>query len=85
MKAITIHAIDKQLADLIKSKTQSEGLRINKTVKKILKTSLGLEPSIKKKNGHDFKEFWGSWTKVDHDEFKEQTADLRKIDKWEWQ
>ncbi len=32
MKSITIHGIDEQLANLIKSKAESEGLSINKTV-----------------------------------------------------
>jgi hypothetical protein len=32
MKSITIHGIDDPLAELIKSKAQSEGLSINKTV-----------------------------------------------------
>ena len=84
MKSITIHGIDKQLADLIKSKAESEGLSINKTVKKILETSLGVKPSIEKKNWHEFKEFCGLWTKADLDEFEEKTADLRKIDKRDW-
>jgi hypothetical protein len=36
MKSITIHGIDDPLAELIKSKAQSERLSINKTIKKRL-------------------------------------------------
>jgi len=36
MKSITLRKIDGPLSELIKSKARSEGLSINKTVKKIL-------------------------------------------------
>ena len=85
MKSITIHGIDEQLANLIKSKAESEGLSINKTVKKLLEVSLGVKPQIDKKNLDDFKEFCGIWTQSDLNEFEEKTADLRKIDDRDWQ
>ena len=85
MKSITIHGVDDQLNDLIKSKAESEGLSINKTVKKLLETSLGVKPQPEKKNFDDFKEFCGLWTKADLDEFEDKTADLRKTDKKDWQ
>ena len=85
MKSITIHGVDDQLNDLIKSKAESEGLSINKTVKKLLETSLGVKPQTEKMNLDDFKEFCGLWTKADLDEFEEKTADLRKTDKRDWQ
>ena len=84
MKSITIHGVDNQLADLIKSKAESEGLSINKTIKKLLETSLGVKPQVEKKNLKDFKEFCGLWTKVDLDEFEKRTEDLRKIDEKDW-
>ncbi len=85
MKSITIHGIDEQLANLIQSKAESEGLSINKTVKKLLEVSLGVKPQIDKKNLADFKEFCGIWTQSDLNEFEEKTADLRKIDDRDWQ
>ena len=85
MKSITIHGIDNQLAELIKSKAESEGLSINKTVKKLLETSLGVRPQTERKNWNDFKEFCGLWTQADLDEFEAKTADLRKTDKKDWQ
>ena len=85
MKSITIHDIDEQLATLIRSKAESEGLSINKTVKKLLEVSLRVKPQIDKKNLNDFKEFCGVWTQLDLDEFEEKTADLRKIDAKDWQ
>ena len=67
MKSITIRGIDKQLAELIKSKAESENLSVNKTIKKLLETSLGIKPRIEKKNLKDFKEFCGLWTKAELD------------------
>ena len=85
MKSITIHGIDDQLNDLIKSKAESEGLSINKTVKKLLETSLGVKPQDERRNLNDFKEFSGLWTIADLEEFEEKTADLRKTDKRDWE
>jgi len=85
MKSITIHGIDDQLAELIKSKAESEGLSVNKTVKKLLETSLGVRPQIEKKNWNDFKEFCGLWTKADLDEFEEKTTHLKEVEKGDWQ
>ena len=85
MKSITIHGVDDQLNDLIKSKAESEGLSVNKTVKKLLETSLGVKPQPEKKNYDDFKEFCGLWAKADLDEFEDKTTDLRKTDTKDWQ
>ena len=85
MKSITIHGIDEQLATLIQSKAESEGLSINKSVKKLLEVSLGVKPQIDRKNLNDFREFCGFWTQSDLDEFEETTAALRKIDNKDWQ
>ena len=85
MKSITIHGLDDQINDLIRSKAKSEGLSINKTVKKLLETSLGVRPQNERRNLNDFKEFCGLWTKTDLDEFEEKTADLRNTDKRDWE
>ncbi|MBU1172068.1 MAG: hypothetical protein KKD44_21130 [Proteobacteria bacterium] len=85
MKSMTIHGMDDQLAELIKAKAKSEGLSINKTLKKLLEISLGIKPQPKKNNIDDFKEFKGLWTESDLKEFEEQTADIRSIDTEDWQ
>ena len=76
MKSITLHGIDNQLAELIKSKAESEGLSINKTIKNMLEISLGVKPQDDKKNSKDFEGFCGLWTKDDLDEFEERTKDV---------
>jgi hypothetical protein len=85
MKSITIHGIDDPLAELIKSKAQSEGLSVNKTVKKLLEESLGVKPRNKGVNRSDFEEFSGIWSESERTEFEDKTKDLRNIDYKDWQ
>jgi hypothetical protein len=79
MKSITIHGIDDPLAELIKSRALSEGLSINKTVKKLLEESLGVKPRAKGINRSEFEEFCGIWSDAELAEFEETTKDLGKI------
>ena len=85
MKSFTIHGVEKPLTDLIKAKAESEGLSINKTIKKILEEYLGVKPQPERKNLRDFKMFCGLWTKDDLNEFENKTSDLREIDDADWQ
>ena len=84
MKSITIHGIDDPLAELIKSKARSEGLSVNKTVKKLLEEALGVKPSRKGKFRDEFEEFCGMWTESDLKEFEEKTKDLRVVNDEDW-
>jgi hypothetical protein len=84
MKSITIHGIDDPLAELLKSRAQSEGLSINKTVKKLLEESLGVRPRARGINQGDFEEFCGIWSDSELAEFEENTKDLRKINNEDW-
>ena len=85
MKSITIHGIDDPLAELIKSKAQSEGLSINKTVKKLLEESLGVKPRNKGKNRSDFEEFFGIWSELERIEFEDRTDELRNVNNKDWE
>jgi len=85
MKSLTIHGVEKPLADLIKAKAESEGLSINKTIKKLSEEYLGVKPQPERKNLLDFKAFCGLWTRDDLDEFEKKTPDLREIDDADWQ
>jgi hypothetical protein len=85
MKSITVHGIDEPLAKLIKSKAQSEGLSINKTIKKVLEEAFGVKPRHKSTNRSEFEEFCGLWSKSELDEFEHKTKALRKVDSEDWQ
>ena len=84
MKSITIHGIDEPLAQLIKSKAQSEGLSINKTVKKLLEEALGVRARNKRTYQSDFEEFCGMWSESELAEFENKTQDFRRIDHEDW-
>jgi len=79
MKSITVHGIDDPLAELIKSRAQTEGLSINKTVKKLLEESLGVKPRINGTNRYDFEAFCGIWSDSGLAEFEESTKDSKKL------
>ena len=85
MKSITIHGIDNPLAELIKSKAQSQGLSVNKTIKKILEEALGVKPQTIAKRRMDFEEFSGVWSDVELAEFQEKTKDFSRIDHEDWE
>ncbi len=85
MKSMTIHGIDEQLAESIRLKAESEGLSVNKTVKKLLEEALGIKPQSERKYIDDFKEFCGLWTEKDLKEFEENTSDTREINSEDWQ
>ena len=78
MKSITIHGIDEPLVKLIKSKAKQEGLSINKTIKKILESSLGVKPKDYLDNISRFEEFCGIWTNTELSEFEKKTEPLRE-------
>jgi hypothetical protein len=85
MKTMTIHGIDPQLDNLIKSKAKAEGLSVNKTIKKLLEISLGITPRPGKKNISDFEEFCGVWTREDVKEFEKTIEDLSQVAPGDWQ
>ena len=43
MKSITIHGLDEHLDRTIRSLAEREGLSMNKTIKKVLRSALGLD------------------------------------------
>jgi hypothetical protein len=84
MKSITIHGIDKPLADLIESRAKSEGLSVNRTIKKVLESALGVRPRQSLTKRREFEEFRGVWSKADLSEFDKNTASIRKVDPGDW-
>ena len=85
MKSITIHGIDEQLAKMIKTRADSKGLSINKTIKDLLETSLGISPRPPQQNIDQFSEFCGVWDGADLREFEEAVSDTETVDPGEWE
>lgn len=84
MKSITIHELDDSLEAMIEERARQEGLSLNRTVKKLLRQALGLEPGGNGDRKADFAEFCGVWSKADRAEFDRKTRDLRKVDREDW-
>jgi len=67
MKSITIHDLDSDLYKSIQSQAMSQGISLNKTIKQILRRSLGF--TKKRVERRDFSKFYGVWSKKEADEF----------------
>lgn len=85
MKSITIHGIENPLWSILKAKSESEGLSLNRTIKKLLEVSLGIIPKSTKKRKKEFQEFCGVWSNSDLHEFNESTKEFEHIDKEDWE
>ncbi len=84
MKSLTIHGLDEVLEKLIREKAESEGLSLNKTIKKILCEALGVKPTPSGSHWKDFEEFSGIWSSKKRDEFLSATGDFDEIDPADW-
>ncbi len=85
MSTLTIHALETGVEKRIRAKAKREGRSLNQTLKELLAVSVGASPSPESDHRADFAEFCGIWTPEDAAEFKDATADLRAIDKADWQ
>lgn len=84
MKSITIHNIESPLLSLIKSKAKDDRLSLNKTIKNLLESAVGIKKCAPK-HQDDFAEFFGTWSQSDLQEFNDATRDLSMVDKKDWE
>lgn len=84
MKSITIHALDDDLVQSIEEKAQKDGASLNKTIKKLLRESLGLMPEQVRDRQEAFQDLFGCWTQKDVEEFENAVQDLGRIDPEDW-
>ncbi len=83
MSSITIHNIEPEIDKMIRQKAEAEGNSLNKTIKNLLKSSLGISKQVKKNN---LDRFYGVWSKEEADEFdKIISQEFEKIDPKDWQ
>lgn len=57
-------------------------MSLNKTIKELLRESLGISKKQLKKNRFD--KFYGIWSKKEGEEFERAIRDFEKIDKEDW-
>lgn len=84
MKSITIYGLDAMLDRRIREKAKSQRLSLNKTIKKILEKSLGMNQEKEKGRREDFMEFFGVWSDSDLREFNRTGSELNQIDPGDW-
>lgn len=84
MKSITIYGLDDVLDRRIREKAKTQKLSLNKTVKKLLEKSLGMNQEKKKGRREDFMEFFGVWSDSDLKEFNKTVSELNQIDESDW-
>jgi hypothetical protein len=84
MKSLTIHGIDDQLEQLIQKKAEISGLSLNKTIKQLLRSALGIDNSGKEKKRVQLMELFGTWTKRQGEEFDKNIIDFEKVNKADW-
>jgi len=85
MKSITIHGLEDPLDARIRKKASQQGLSLNKTIKKLLSESLGLEPSHPRDNIETFADLCGVWTREEAAAFNQSTEDFTKVDLEDWE
>jgi plasmid stability protein len=84
MKSITIHGLDEHLDKKIRSLADREGLSMNKPIKKVLRSALGLDDQGEATRREQFTDLFGTWTKQDLVEFQENTADFSQVEPSDW-
>jgi hypothetical protein len=85
MKSITIHGIDEPLWAMLKSKSQADGVSLNRVIKALLEVSLGITPKVDQERKLEFQSFCGVWSDTDLQEFETARAACEKIDEADWQ
>lgn len=83
MKSITIHGLDDYLDRKIKEKAVTEGISINKVIKRALEESFG--GSKKVDNKEEFMDLFKTWTQDEQVEFEKVTAEFEKVNQEDWQ
>ena len=84
MKSITVHNLDEKLEIVIREKAKKSGLSLNKTIKALLRKSLGLDKDTEMNYRKDFLEFFNIWSKDDEIEFNKKTETFNTINESEW-
>jgi hypothetical protein len=83
MKSLTIHDMDDELAALLERKAGETGLSLNKLVKKLLASALGLS-SLRSDRRKDFEPMCGIWSPEEAADFKKAVRDFERVDPEDW-
>lgn len=84
MKSITIHALDDQLAKLIKRRAHELSISMNELMKQILAEGLGIKVPSRPPHRDDFAEFCGTWNAEEEQAFESRVAEMGRVDPEDW-
>ncbi|MCP4714287.1 MAG: hypothetical protein GY868_04145 [Deltaproteobacteria bacterium] len=84
MKSITIHNLDEPLNSLLRRKAKSQGTSLNKTIKSLLESSLGIQSQEPADRRSDFADLCGIWTEKEAQVFFLTQEDMETIDSEDW-
>lgn len=84
MRSITIHNIETPVIERIEEQAKRQGTSLNKTIKSLLKTSVGITDNTLKERRAEFLDLFGAWSKKDEKDFVQKTKIFEKIDKKDW-
>ena len=84
MKSITIHGLDNALDKLIRRQAKQNNVSMNKTIKKLLRKSFGIDEGNEEDRTKEFIDLFGIWTKSEAEEFNKLTQGFRKVDREDW-
>jgi len=85
MKSITIHGLDDDLDQGIRKLAREKGLSLNKTMKELLRKSLGLNRSDRSARRDEFRELCGVLSEEEAQRLQERLAPFSEIDPDDWQ
>ena len=83
MKSITIHGLDDDLDEKIRSRAGAEGLSLNKTIKLLVREALGMGDQPRDRR-QDFQDLLGTWSRADVEAFSHATEDFGQVDPADW-
>lgn len=84
MKSFTIHKLDSDLAEQLEKRARRDGTSLNRTVKSILRTALGLDKKAIENHRSDFTDLFGSWSKEEASDFDERINKARSVEASDW-
>lgn len=84
MKSITIHGLEPDLASRLEQRAREGGTSLNKTIKRLLASALGLSPEGKTDRRRNFEDLCGGWSKGEAEAFGGAIRDFERVDPEDW-
>ena len=84
MKSITIHKLDDSLLRVLEERARREGVSMNRLVKCLLTSAVGLDRPPETDHREDFLDLFGTWSEEEDARCHERIKDLERIEPGDW-